>query len=169
MARFSERLVGVFDSDTGRVIGNHDPEWPEYQGWLAAGNEPDAQAAPAPVPVSARRARAGQDINELRSEKLAQATVNYGGHTWDADARSLQNLIAVIVGTGAGIPLPDGFVWRTADNSSVPVTPTDLLGIGAAVQARITEIYRESWRLKDEVIAINDAPETLDIRGLWKT
>lgn len=168
MARYAERAIGVYDTQVDAPVLPHTDAWAEYLAWLSEGNVPDAMPPPELPALALRTEWANQAVNELRIAKLASAVVSFNGYQWDADSKSLQNLIAAVVGVSAGIPLPEGFVWRTADNQSVPVGITELVGIGAAIQNKILAIYSESWRLKDQVIAGSQNPEQLDIPALWQ-
>lgn len=166
-ARYQERPRGVFDHESGALVLPGSPEWAVYVAWTAAGNEPDPDDPPAPVPIESRRAEACAVVNAIRSDKLATLTVAALGHTWDADPKSIQNLVGVLVGNAAGLFIPDGFTWRTADNLSVSVTPADLATVGGMMQTAVDAVYRESWRLKDTVIAQSANPEALDLLALW--
>lgn len=166
-ARFELRSVGVFDRDLGVEIPPGAEGWREYEAWLAAGGVPDPEPAPDLPPITYRRAEAAAMVNQIREEKLRSAVVAYAGHNWDADPRSIQNLVGVLMGISAGISLPPGFTWRTADNQSVAVTPADLVAIGALMQEKVGAIYAFSWSLKDGTIASSDSPESLDLAAGW--
>lgn len=74
MARYSERPLGVFDADLGRVITPADPDaWAAYLRWLAVpGNEPDPMPAEAVRDLDQENARANalQTIAQLERSSL---------------------------------------------------------------------------------------------------
>jgi hypothetical protein len=104
-------------------------------------------------------------VNERRAEKL-DAGVNYGGHAYDTDAQSIQNITAVVAALGGGIPLPTGFVWRTADNISVEHTSGSLMWLAAAMLEYSNAVYSHSFSLKDQISEAEN-PSTIPLNEGW--
>jgi hypothetical protein len=97
-------------------------------------------------------------INAARDQAML-AGVTWNGHVWDSDQLSIDNVTSAVAGFSAGIPLPQGFVWRTKDNINVPVLLQDLVGIGAALMQFRYIVYQKSWDLKAEINAATTADE----------
>lgn len=72
----------------------------------------------------------------------------YNGHTYDSDSRSRQNITGLAAALTAGVPLPEGFTWRDADNNDVPMTAQDVIALGAAAIQHVQACYAISWDLK---------------------
>ncbi|MFC3338837.1 DUF4376 domain-containing protein [Paracandidimonas soli] len=108
-----------------------------------------------------------------RSEITAacQAAIDGGfffdGHHYDSDQRSQTNIIGTCNAVAAGVPLPEGFIWRTADNQDVPMDVAGIIALGAALLAHINAQYAKSWQLK----AMADQAESMgDLSDItWQT
>lgn len=102
-------------------------------------------------------------LDEAKSDKHAEITtardaaigteIEYGGYAYDADSRSQSNLTATVAACNAGILLPEGFVWRTADNQNVPMDATALAGLAAVMLVQGNAAYQKSWQLKAQLDA----------------
>lgn len=100
-------------------------------------------------------------INQWRDDAM-DAGVVYGAHTFDSDAVSRANLAGIVASVSAGIPLPNGFTWRSADNLDVSMDSADLIHLGGAMLAHVNACYARSWELKAAVDAINQSSPTSD-------
>lgn len=87
----------------------------------------------------------------------------YDGHKYDSDQRSQTNIIGTANAVGAGIPLPDGFAWRTADNDDVPMDGPGVIALGAALLGHVNEQYARSWQLK---ALVDDAETTAALEAI---
>jgi len=56
--------------------------------------------------------------------------------TYQADAGSIANCTAAMLGSQASQTTPTGFYWLAADNTHVPFTYADLQGLAAAFLAQ---------------------------------
>lgn len=117
--------------------------------------------------LAARRAQVFDQVNSIRTARLA-AGCTFAGHRYDSDPQSVANVTATVAAVAAGIALPAGFTWRTADNVDVPMTASDLVQLGGALLAYGDAVYRASWALK-AAVAASDAPETIDLTVGWPT
>jgi len=162
--RYELRPRGVFDRDEGAHIlpDASDPRWVAYTEWLAGGNAPDAP--PGPSLVERRRSR--MDRVNLRRERALMRPVQYMGREFAADAHSMMRLNMAITLIAAGAPLPEGFVWRAADNTAVAMTAEELRGLLLAMFRHHDAVFRRSWAMKREIEA-SDAPETINIEEGW--
>lgn len=125
-----------------------------YLDWLAAGNIADPHIEPAPT------------LDDLKDAKIAQintaclAAIDGGfehdGHIFDSDPRSKSNIIGTATGVTAGLPLPEGFTWRTQDNQDVPMDGPAIIALGAALLQHISTQYAISWQLKAQVDSAPD-------------
>lgn len=96
--------------------------------------------------------RKKQEINAA-CEAAIDGGFFYDGHTYDSDQRSQTNIIGTANAVTAGVPLPSGFTWRTADNQNVPMDGSGIIALGAALLAHIPAQYQRSWQLKAQVDA----------------
>lgn len=89
-------------------------------------------------------------VNDLRDKAMLEG-FEYAGNTYQADSVSYGNITSTIVAINSGMPLPDGFTWRSADDQDIDVTKDDILAMGEAALAYITVCYKRAWELKAEV------------------
>lgn len=69
----------------------------------------------------------------VERDAATTAPVSAIGQLWDADSKSRETIMAVLVAAGAGVPLPADLKWTTFDDKDVPVTIADLGQIAAAM------------------------------------
>jgi hypothetical protein len=102
---------------------------------------------PPPPTLEQIKQRAHAKLNQERDSAITEG-VQFAGNVFDADDRSRTNLIGVVAAIQAGIPLPDGFAWRSKDNKDIPKTQADLVGLAAAMLQHVNGAYQKSWSLK---------------------
>lgn len=110
---------------------------------------------------------AADKFEQAKEAKLAQISAaclaaidggfEHGGHVYDSDARSQSNIIGTATGVSAGVPIPEGFTWRTQGNENVPMDGPGVVALGAALLLHVNTCYAKSWQLK----ALIDAAESL--------
>lgn len=115
--------------------------------------------------------RPGPSLDDLKTAKISEingaclAAIDGGfehdGHTYDSDERSKSNIIGTATGVTAGLPLPDGFTWRSHDNQNVPMDGPGVIALGAALLQHVSTQYAISWQLKAEIEAAT-TPEKLE-------
>lgn len=119
----------------------------------------------ATLPDAELRRTLQNKVNLIR-DGLIFGGCKYDGHRYDSDARSVQNITATVAAISAGVPLPDGFVWRSADNQSVPHTAESLTALAGTLLDLVNACYARSFALKDEIITAED-PSTVDLQAGW--
>ena len=72
-----------------------------------------------------RRRTERRQINAARDAARASG-VEHEGHVYDTDPDSVLLLTATIASIEAGLALPEGFYWTTADDQDVPHTGASL-------------------------------------------
>lgn len=107
-------------------------------------------------------------INEHR-EKLFDSGIFYMGYIFDSDEKSRLNVTAVTAAIASGIPLLPGFSWRSQNNTSVPMTSQQFMGLAVALLARTNQIYGVSWYHKDAVSTLEtlEAVDAYDFTLGW--
>ena len=100
-------------------------------------------------------------LDEINAATLAaiDAGFEHDGHAYDSDARSQTNIIGTANAFSAGVPLPDGFTWRTQANDNVPIDGPGVVALGAALLEHVNACYAKSWQLKAVVDAAQSTPE----------
>lgn len=112
---------------------------------------------------------ADDKFKQAKSAKLAHINAaalmaidsgfEYDGHIYDSDARSQTNIIGTANAYSAGIPLPEGFTWRTKNNENIPMDGEGVVALGAALLAHVNSCYARSWQLKALIEAAETRPE----------
>jgi len=72
---------------------------------------------------------------------------------YQADAQSVSNATASMLGCQAAQAVPDGFYWVAADNTHVPFTYADLQGLAAAMFAQGHAMFDRLQQRKNAVRA----------------
>ena len=106
-----------------------------------------------------------QRVNEVRDAKRLEG-VAWNGHRFAADVISCANITGMVVGTGAGVPLPPDFTWRSNANVDVPLTAAQLTQLASAMLVYVNAVYKRAWALKAQIDAAGN-PEALDIEAIW--
>lgn len=94
-------------------------------------------------------------INAFREQKLNEGLL-FRGHVYDSDQRARDNITSMATSISVGAPLPENFVWRTADNLNIPMDAYDVIELGMAMVSRINSIYGVSFFHKDTVESLTD-------------
>jgi len=119
----------------------------------------------AALPLDELRAVLCARVNSIRAERLSRV-FSFGGVGYDCDERSISNLTAMVSAINAGIPVPDGFVWRSADNQDIPHDAASLTALAGAMVAYRSAVYANSFRMKDAINAATN-PASVDVTAGW--
>lgn len=111
-------------------------------------------------PAAELRAIKKEEVEDKRDEALAGgigwAAPDGAVHRIQSDAASRDNLTGVAAGIAAGLPLPAGFSWRTADNIDVQLDQAGLLSLAGSMMAHVNACWRVSWAKKAAIDALPD-------------
>lgn len=120
-----------------------------------------------------------QTLATLRAARKAAAQAAFAarialGMPWgDAtvqidDASQGRISVAVMM---AQYGLPDGFTWRMADNSAVPLDAAELVTMARAAGAYVTALRMRYWQIVDAIAAAADAGAVaaVDVDAGWPT
>lgn len=94
-------------------------------------------------------------INRLRDIKINEGIV-WNGHAFDTDIAGRANITSIVASISAGISLPEGFSWRTADNNNVVMTEQDVKDLAQVMVAHVNHAYVVSWTHKENLDALSD-------------
>jgi hypothetical protein len=119
----------------------------------------------ATLPLPELRRKLQDRVNEIRGDRL-DGGVEFDGHRYETDDRSLRELAFILAAIGAGIPLPAEFVWRTAKNENVPHTDKSLKSLAEALLGFRQQCRKKSWELKD-LIESSPNPASIDTEASW--
>lgn len=100
------------------------------------------------------------------AEQIALGTT-YAGKPLQIDRDSTANMTAMAAQVTAGIQLPDGFSWRMADNTFLPVTGAQVIALGATAAARVYALLRVLWAAKDAARAATTREEADAVTATW--
>lgn len=132
---------------------------------IALGTEPNSLVLdPNANPILARLI-IGAQVNKLREEKFI-LPVSFLAHTFDNDDVSRANLTGLLNLIRDGMPLPNGFTWRSSDNQDIPANAGFLRGLAMALFVYRTKCYQTSWAIKAALEAAED-PTLIDINLGW--
>lgn len=100
-----------------------------------------------PLAIQPLRDNAKQIVNAQR-DSLISGGVEHSGHTYQTDTTSITDLMGAIL---SGIDT----TWLTADNAEVPMTATDLQGLGQAVARHKEALVFKARVHKDAIQALS--------------
>ena len=95
------------------------------------------------------------EIGDYRELILASGFF-WDEHVYETNDVSRANIIGTVAFILSGVPLPEGFTWRTGDDCNVPHTGPSFLGMFFNAIARLNMIYGVSWNLKQQVDLMSD-------------
>jgi hypothetical protein len=113
-------------------------------------------------PMNGLKERKRREIEKWRDAAINQGTA-WNEYVWDTDTVSRANLNAVLTIAQLGIPLPEGFTWRTKDNQNIPMTLPDLAALAATMMQAGNAAYVKSWQLKAQLDAATTEAEILAV------
>lgn len=93
--------------------------------------------------------------------RAISSPVAYGGNDYQADADSRATIAGWAAHLASGGVLPDGFVWRTADNQDVALTAADVAGLNEAFVRRAYDVRVTGWAVKQQIDG-TDIPDEVD-------
>ena len=114
------------------------------------------------------RVTKNNEVNVETSRRLDILTCTYTSEisagitedwTFQAGPASRTNITGVITAISAGIPVPNPFTWRDADNVNRSLTHVQLIELGGTMLVAADAIYLKSWEIKDEIAAITSATD----------
>lgn len=120
----------------------------------------DARALPDAIAENVERLRAEYDAQIARG-------VTYSGRPVQIDEASQGRMTAVVTQINAGVALPPGFAWRMADNSYLPVTGPQMIGLASAASARVMALRKALWAAVDAVRAAKDREAADAVKAVW--
>lgn len=155
-AQYAEALAGMLSGKVVTIDGGFKIDFPP---------QPEPPSEPEPTL---------DEIKQFKSQEITSACIRaidsgfvHEGHPYDSDIVSRTNIIGTATGVQAGIPLPEGFTWRTSDNENVPMGGPGIIALGAALLQHVNQQYATSWQLKAEVEAATTPDDVEAIR--WPT
>lgn len=158
----SGKIIGFYDSEESPVpdgiqaIEISDIEWQDcisQQGYLVSGGVLVAPSSSALL----EQAKFFKNGALLMDYKNALVTpVQFTNHdnvskTYQADAESVASLKTSIAGYSASQETPAGFYWIAFDNTKVPFSYADLLGLAAAVNTQSWTEFQHLQAVKETV------------------
>ena len=118
-------------------------------------------------------------VNSYRDEQTLLGFV-YGGILFDSDDAARNNITGSITTVNSGlliqsanpevVVLPDHIAWTVYDNSTVMLTPIEMLDMGLRMSQWFSAIYGAARAHKDAILALTDptAITTYDhVGSLW--
>lgn len=97
-------------------------------------------------------------INQCRLEAI-EGGFEYDGFFWDSDEISRQNLSGIVTSIAAGLPLPEGFIYRTKQNQNVAYNAQQMVALGATMLGHVNAQYAKSFALKQQLneLSVDDS------------
>lgn len=109
------------------------------------------------------------DALEAERARRNDLPIGFAGVLFDANTVAKQNLGGWLSVLAAGGSLPSGFTWRDASNAEHLADAAFLVGLGAAMAARGTELYRNKWSKQRHIESALTVAEldTFDMTEGW--
>lgn len=108
-------------------------------------------------------------VARFEAEYEAQIALGttYAGKPLQIDEPSQSRMAAVVTQINAGATLPDGFAWRMGDNTFLPVTTNQMVGLAVTASARVMALRTVIWAAKDAARASTTREEADAITASW--
>lgn len=143
----------IIPADSGNA------DWGAYQSWVSEGGVP----LPVEVPsLEARRAAAWERIKAERERRRFNGVFVGGNWFHSNDTSRIQQLGLVIMGAN----IPPGTLWRTMDNTEVPMSPTLAGGIFQAV-AMSDAAHFAAAKVHRAAMELAPDPDAYDFSAGW--
>lgn len=146
----------VFENEDGKSIGQMFNGSPDEAEIMVKGAEllPETKEPSLDALKEVKR----NEINFWREVAL-KGTFAWKGHSVDCDDQDRANIIGEALAAQMGEPFPPGYVWRMADNSSVPMTAADVADMARTLRSFTLGLYQQSWARKAAVDAARSTKE----------
>lgn len=108
-------------------------------------------------------------VERIRAEydaQIAKGTL-YSGRPLQIDPASTANMTAVAAQVGAGIALPADFAWRMGDNTFLPVTGNQVIGLATTASARVMALRKAMWAAIDAARAAKTVAAADAVKAAW--
>lgn len=106
------------------------------------------------------------EVNAYRMDVMNSTGIWVFGHRWDTDEIARSNITGASTALAVGVPLPEGFTWRSADNANVPFNAQMMVGLGAYAMQWVNYVYAASWQMKAEIQAL-ESLEDIDAYDIF--
>lgn len=108
-------------------------------------------------------------VARIDGEYVAQIArgTTYSGKPLQIDPASTANMTAVAAQISAEVPLPADFAWRMADNTFLPVTAAQMIGLATTASARVMALRKAMWAAKDAARAAKTRDEADAVKAAW--
>lgn len=107
-------------------------------------------------------------LNARRDQAIA-SSFTYNQVVFDSDANSLRDITSMAANVALGIPLPEGFSWRAADNSDIVMSDEDVRSFAVAARDHVYGKHLVCRQHKAAIEALTSASEVAayDIETGW--
>ncbi|MGH1374449.1 MAG: DUF4376 domain-containing protein [Cellvibrionaceae bacterium] len=106
------------------------------------------------------------EINRWRDYQ-EEAGIEYLGHQFETRQKDRERLLLTMTPFLAGVPIPDGFYWTSADDIDVPMPTLEVLaGLSGAMVLRGNEIHQRQRAAKDLVAKSKNSGDIVEALAL---
>jgi hypothetical protein len=110
-------------------------------------------------------------LNKKRDEvlRISNNPLIYNGNEFTNDSKTRFNISEALNLVNAGVPIPEGFMFRTADNINIPFNAEDIKNLAALSLFYKNACYQHSWELKNQIDTLTTVEEieAFDINVGW--
>lgn len=147
--KLAEKLAALRPGGAWRVVYGNDGS--ESVQWT------NPALAPSAAELLSIDKRARQNYINTRRDAAIAGGVTFNGWRFDTDPASVNNLTAAVAfiqaAPGAGLQVPASVSWRDQGNTDRALTPTQLVGLGAAIFTLVQTAHYTARQLKDAIDA----------------
>lgn len=122
-------------------------------------------------PIDELREYVNANINAFR-DQLTMAGFIFGGVLFDSDEAARNNITGSITTVNSGMlieaahqgmtVLPSGIDWTTYDNSTVTMTPVEMIDMGLRMSSWFSGVFTAARAHKDAVLGMTDPRSIVD-------
>ena len=139
-------------------FGEQDVEQAYDGSWYLLGYAPQQ-------PLDNVKSSKKQEINQAREQARLDEGANYNDDLFDIDEKSQANITAIVSMLMAN-NVPDNYIsiYRSKTNVDHKLTKLQMVELGTVIGAKVTEIYKKSWDLKEQIDKANTVEEVEAIK-----
>lgn len=94
-------------------------------------------------------------------DEWMSGTFTWDTMPWDGGEKSRQNITGMTSAIANGVPIPADFTWVNADLTAVPMSPADLVAMGATMLNWVNTGYQTKYYHVTQIMGMSDIDQII--------